>query len=75
MKAAIEAMRNKEMGSYKACRVFNLPQTKLQSYVKDGQESSSEASETPLAAEHCTCKKQLYTNDLVTIPLKSWKCS
>jgi len=26
MKAAIEAMRNKEMGSYKAFRVFNLPQ-------------------------------------------------
>jgi hypothetical protein len=26
MKAAIEAMRNKEMGSYKARRVFNVPQ-------------------------------------------------
>jgi len=26
MKAAIEAMRNKEMGSYKASNVFNLPQ-------------------------------------------------
>jgi hypothetical protein len=56
-------MRNKEMDSYKTCRVFNLPQTKLQTYVKDGQESSSEASETLLGAEHCACKKQLYTND------------
>jgi len=27
MKAAIEAIRNKEMGSYKASRVFNVPQT------------------------------------------------
>jgi hypothetical protein len=26
MKAAIEAVSNKEMGSYKASRVFNLPQ-------------------------------------------------
>ena len=43
MKAAIKAMKNKEMGSYKASRVFNLLQTTLQSYVKDRQESSSEA--------------------------------
>ena len=43
MKAANEAMRNKEIGNYKASRVFNLPQTTLQSYVKDRQESSSEA--------------------------------
>ena len=41
MKAAIEAMSNKEMGNYKASRVFNLPQTTLQSYVK-ARESSSE---------------------------------
>ena len=27
MKAAIEAMKNEEMGSYKASRVFNVPQT------------------------------------------------
>jgi len=42
MKAAIEAMRNKKMGRYKASRVFNLPETTLQGYVKD-RESSSEA--------------------------------
>jgi hypothetical protein len=43
MKAAIEAMRNKEMDSYKGSNVFNLAQTTLQSYVKDQQESSTEA--------------------------------
>jgi len=43
MKAAVEARRNKEMGSYKASRVFSLPQTTLLSYVKDRQEGSSEA--------------------------------
>jgi len=40
-KAAIEAMRNKEMGSYIAPRFFSLPHTTLVSSVKD-RESSSE---------------------------------
>jgi len=40
MKAAMEAMRSKEMDSYKASRVFNLPQTTLQGFVKDWQKSS-----------------------------------
>jgi hypothetical protein len=66
MKAAIEAMRNKEMGSYKTSRFFNLLQTTLQPYVKDGQKSSSEAVKTKVGrkpvlpcqvesdlAEHC----------------------
>ena len=66
MMAAIEAMRNKEMGSYKASRVFNIPQTTLQRYVKDRQKSSSETVKTKLGrkqvlpceeendlAEHC----------------------
>ena len=43
MKAAIEVMRNKEMGKYRTSRVFNLPPTTLQSYVKDWQKSSIEA--------------------------------
>jgi len=43
MKAAIEAIRNKELGSYKASRAFVLPQTTLQRYVKDRQNSSREA--------------------------------
>jgi len=48
MKAAIEALRNKEMGSYRASRIFNVPQTKLQRYVKDRQKSSSEAIKTEM---------------------------
>jgi len=43
MKAAIEAMRNKEMETYNTSSVFNYPQTTLPSYVKDRQESSIEA--------------------------------
>jgi len=48
MKAAIEAMKKKEMGSYKASSVFNLPQTTLQRYVKDRKKSSGEAMKTKL---------------------------
>jgi hypothetical protein len=33
MKAAIKAIRNGEMGSYKASRFFNVPQTTLERYV------------------------------------------
>jgi hypothetical protein len=39
MKAAVEAIRNKEVGSYKVSRVFNIPQTTLQSYVKYWEKS------------------------------------
>ena len=42
MKAAIEATRKEEMGSYKASRFFNLRETTLQRYVTDRQKSSSE---------------------------------
>jgi len=48
MKAATEVMRNKEMRSYKASRVFGVPQTKPQRYVKDRQKISSEAITTKL---------------------------
>jgi hypothetical protein len=34
MEAAIEAIRSKEMGSYKASRVLSVPQTTLERYVK-----------------------------------------
>jgi len=47
-KAAIEATKEEEMGSYKVSRVFNVPQTALQHYVKDRQKSSSEAIKTKL---------------------------
>jgi len=43
MKAAVKPMRNKEMGSYKASRVFSVPQTTPERYVKDRQKSSIEA--------------------------------
>ena len=65
-KAAFEAMRDKEMDRYKASRIFNVLQTKLERYVKDRQNSSSEAIKTKLSrkqvlpcetendlAEHC----------------------
>jgi len=48
MKAAIESMRNKEMGSYKASGFFNVPQSTLEPYVKHRQKSSSETVKTKL---------------------------
>ena len=36
------------MGSYKASRIFNVPQTTLEHYVKDQQKSSSETVKTKL---------------------------
>ena len=66
MKAAIKDIRNREMGSYKTSRVFRLPQTTLERYVKERQKSSSETVKTKLGmkqvlrceaendlAEHC----------------------
>jgi len=41
--SAVEVIRNKEMGGYKASRAFVLPQTKLQRYIKDQQKSSSDS--------------------------------
>jgi len=41
-------VRNKELGSYKASRVFNVPETAPERYVKDRQESSSETVTTKL---------------------------
>jgi len=37
MKAAIKAMGNKEMGSCRASRVFNVPQTTLSLMLKTGK--------------------------------------
>jgi hypothetical protein len=66
MKALVEAVRSKEMGSYKASRVFNVPQTTLELYVNDRQKISSETIMTKVGrkqvlpygaenglAEHC----------------------
>ena len=46
MEAAIEAIRNKEIDSYKASGVFSVPQTTLELYVKDRKKSSSETIKT-----------------------------
>ena len=43
-----KAMRNNEMGSYKASRFFSVPHTTTERYVKDPQESSSEAIKTEM---------------------------
>jgi 23S rRNA maturation-related 3'-5' exoribonuclease YhaM len=53
MKAVIEAMRNKEMGSYKVSRIFSISQTTLERYIRDWEKSSNEAIKTKL------CKKQV----------------
>jgi len=61
MKAAIVAIRNKEMGSYKASRVFNVPQTTLERYVKDRQKRSSETVKTKLGRKQglpCEAEKK-----------------
>ena len=59
MKAAVEAIRNKEMGSYRASRVFHVPQTTLQSIMlKDRQKSSSEKVKTKLGRSKFFLEKQ-----------------
>ena len=59
MKAALEDIRNKEMGSYKASRVFSLPQTTLERYVKDRQKSSREIVKTKLGRKQVlTCEAE-----------------
>jgi hypothetical protein len=62
MKAATEAMRNKEMGNYTASRVFNMPQTTLVCYIKDREKSSNEAIKTKLGMKQvlpCEAEKDL----------------
>jgi hypothetical protein len=74
MKETIEAMRNKEVGSYKASRIFSVPQTTLERYVKDRQKSSSETVKTKLGkkqifpceaennlAEHCLLMEKFFS--------------
>ena len=65
MKKAIAAIRNKEKGSYKASRIFNVPQTTLEHYVKDWQKSSSETVKTKLGRKQvlpCEEKKIIWLN-------------
>jgi len=61
------------MGSYNASRVFNVPQTTLERYIKDRQRSSCETVKTKLGrkqvlpceaendlAEHCLLMERKY---------------
>jgi len=69
MNAATEAMRNKEMGSYRASRIFNLPQTTLERCVKDRQKSSSEEITTKLGRKQvrpCEAENDLAEYSLLT---------
>jgi hypothetical protein len=62
MKAAIKAMRNREMGSYKTSRFFNVSQTTLERYVKDQQKSSSKTVKTKHGRKqvlHCEAENNL----------------
>lgn len=57
MKAAISAVRKKEMGSLKAARTFNVPQTTLERYVKisnneDGFTSPNPIGRKPILTKH-----------------------
>jgi hypothetical protein len=68
MKAVIEAIRNKEMGRYKASRILNVPQTKLERYVKDRKKSSSEIVKTKLGRKQvlsCEAKNYLTEHSLL----------
>ena len=61
MEAAIEAIRNKEMGSYKASREFSVPQITLERYVKERKKSSSETVKTKLGRKQglpCEAEKK-----------------
>jgi len=61
MKTANETMRNKEMGSYKASRVFSLPQITLQSYDKDLGRSSEAIKQKWVGSKFFPCEGE---NDL-----------
>jgi len=69
MKAATGVMRNKEIGSYKASRVFKVLQKTLERYVKDGQKSSSETVKTKLGRKQvlpCEGENDLADHCLLT---------
>jgi hypothetical protein len=56
-----DPIRNKKMGSYKASRVFSIPQTTLEHYVKDEQKSSSEKVKTKLGRKQVPpCEAETY---------------
>ncbi|XP_069671208.1 uncharacterized protein [Periplaneta americana] len=58
MKMAVQAVRNGEMGSFKAARIYNVPQTTLERYVKDEMKSPTDVVKTKLG------RKQYLPSDL-----------
>lgn len=57
MKAAVKSVKNKEMGSFKASRIFNVPQTTLERYVKicydeEGSTGPRSIGRQPTLAKH-----------------------
>ena len=63
MKAAINAVKNKEMWSYKASRVFCVPQTTSERYVSNSDKESNELITTKLGRKPTICL--LYTSRCV----------
>jgi hypothetical protein len=53
MKSAVQAVQNKEMGSFKAARIFSVPQTILECYVKDPKKDFKEAVNSKLGRKPC----------------------
>ena len=73
MEAAIEAIMNKEMGSYKPSRVFNVPQSTIERYVKERKKSSNETVKTKLGRKQvlpCEAESDLTEH----CPLMERKC-
>jgi uncharacterized HAD superfamily protein len=55
-------MRNKEMGSYRASRALNVPQTTLELYIKDREKSLNEEIKTKLGTKQvlpCEAENEL----------------
>lgn len=58
MKSAVSAVRKKEMGSFKAARIFNVPQTTLERYVKMSDNEDGSTSPRPIGRQP-TLSKQI----------------
>jgi hypothetical protein len=87
MKAAIEGMKNKEVGSCKVSSVSNVPHSTLACYIKDDEKSSKEAIKTKLGrkqalpyeaendlAEHCLLMKRKFFGLTIGMPCFSPTC-
>jgi hypothetical protein len=59
MNAAIEAVRNKQMGSCTASRVFNVPQTAPERYIKDREKSSNKSKQNCVGSKFFLVKQKM----------------